>query len=250
MDLADDDAANDPVNGPANDPGDQAFIEVAKNALNVCPEIDSPYTRPPRKNTNFPNFPPGFSPFDDARDPGADPDAYPPPTRSHFGEFIGQVQGGSHPLIQRYITPSWARITTIPTIPKVIAMSFGALVSPVYFYVKMVDIWRHYNGWLYYLFYYVLGTQGYVLRTKECVRVLREGPSRRFTVTEQFWFRRGCEGGSDGLVAHGQLTKNVNVLALVFDTKFANKSRFLTESLVLLWALSSPCHVVFCMPLS
>lgn len=195
------------------------LVEMLNNVMNDLPveDIFDPFVRPLRKNTNFPNFPPGFSPFNDERDPDADPDAYPPPARKPFRELVGRIRdliltGGPVSLVQTHILPLWGRT---PEIPKAIGLSLSALASPIYLWVAIVETRRHYTGWLYYLFHFISGSQGYEQRTNECLRVLREGPNRRFTIDEQFWHRRGCEGTADGVSMHGQLTKRVRILPTV-----------------------------------
>jgi hypothetical protein len=212
--------AMDPAEHGANT---ASVKEFDSNVMNVFPEIDAPYTRPPRKNTNFPKFPPGFSPWSDERDPGADPGAYPPATRHHFEELLKDVGSGIHPLVQHYVAPIWNQITNILIHTKFVTGLLGVLIAPIWVYVKVIDNWRHYNGWLYYLFYYIAATQGYLLRTNECWRVLREGPNKRFTITKQFWHRRGCEGGSDGFAIRDQLMHTVSLMSLGIDRKVANK---------------------------
>jgi hypothetical protein len=207
-------SANDPADNRGNNAENEQSDQWIPDAFPVG-DIFEPFARPTRKNTHKPKFPPGFSPFNDKRDPEADPDAYPPPSRKPFEEFIS---GASHYIrtngLVALTQANLRRPARIPKVLKALAMIFGALTTPITFWVATFDLWRHYNGRLHYLFYYVAGIQGYYQREFECSRVLREGSNRRFTITKQFWFRRGCEGSFDGYGTQHTLFKTVRILQL------------------------------------
>jgi hypothetical protein len=207
-----------------------------ENAMNVYPDDDAfePYTRPPREVTNITNFPPGFSPFDDKRDPGADPNPHPPPQPKLFEEFLGRgranveesVKGWPHLLAHIWeslfpetaLEPLWEFWNR--NFSKHVTKATGAVICTtfitaaplifVYLYARLIDLWRHGIGGWFYTFYYLTTINGQPTQTK-CWRVLKEGPSHRFTVTSQFWFRRGCEGAAGGFLARGHLTEQVSV---------------------------------------
>jgi hypothetical protein len=204
-----------------------AADELSENALNIFPYADTfePYTRAPRKQTNFPNFPPGFSPFDDTRDPGADPTAYPSPATKHFENFLGRsrvsAEGWATGTLHIWeslfwetpVESLWNSWNCIPNVPGLVKRTTIATTTPficLYLYARIIDLWRHGTGLLFYTFYYLAAVKGQANRTK-CWRVLREGHSCRFTVTSQFWFRRGCEGSADGFVARGRLMDKVGM---------------------------------------
>ena len=229
---------------------------AADDTLDIFPHADAfePYTRPPRKQTNIPNFPPGFSPFDDTRDPGADPTAYPSPTTKHFKNFLGRSRVNAERWAEGWATGplhiweslfsegpikslwnsflwksslwksslvnTWKRILNVSELVKRTTIATTAPFICVYLYARIIDLWRHGVGLLVYTFYYISAVNGKVDQTK-CWRVLREGPNRRFTVTSQFWFRRGCDGSTEGLAARSYskdevatptLTKSIRLL--------------------------------------
>ena len=182
-------------------------VDLPENSIDnlAVEQIFGPVFRPDkhkRKKKHIPRFPPGISPFGDERDPGADPASYPPEARKPATEFRKQLRGNFYKhgsaLFDKYAQPMWKIVPRMPIILKAVVKASGIAIavvaSPIYFWVACVESWRHYNGWLYYVWFYIAGTQGYYQRQQECSRVLKEGPNRRFTVTSQFWHRRGCEG--------------------------------------------------------
>ena len=208
---------------------DLAADESHENVMNVFPYLDEGevFVRPRRKNTNFPVFPPGFSPWDDARDPGADPQAYPPPIPKHFEEAlqrtVAAAQSRAAPIISG-IQSRWTSLQNLwgqlPVIPITVKFTALYITSPFWFaqlWARVIDLYRYATGAWFYTVYYAATLNGFLNRSR-CWRVLREGPNRRFTVTTQFWFRRGCEGARDGFMARGHLLEKVNLL--VFESTF------------------------------
>jgi len=185
--------------------------EMDDNVAPAADDIFEPFIRPPRKNTYRVKFPAGYSPFDDARDPEADPDSYPPPVRKPFADLVIDVPRrlGVYwmvNLVVTFILRCWSRV---PAFIKESMVILVEMISPILFWIASIETWRHCIGWLHYSWFYVLATLGYEHRPFECARLLREGPNRRFTVTSQFWHRRGCDGTFDGWAARGIWTIEV-----------------------------------------
>lgn len=214
-----------PIPYHAENPADQPFVELAEHALDVYPDFAVAVPRPPKKNTHRPDFPPGFSPWKDERDP-SDPEAYPPPITHKFEEGVKALRFGTHPWlgpVRRY----WERVPRAPAPVRAVGNALLGFFGPICLHVSIIEIWRHLIGWLFYTFYYIMGTRGQFVESWECTRELKEGPNWRFTITPEFWHRRGCEGGADGLAQQGKSILAVSRLWTILVTSLADQEQMI-----------------------
>lgn len=133
-------------------------------------------------------IPQGFHPFEDARNPTADPNSYPPLSRWPF------ISGA-----RWVVTHGWSLAQKLRNSTPLLMLYLAIAPALLGLWVLGWYIHRHYNGWLAYTWYLCLGMFAMGKRRYKCVRMLQERPDRRFDIDQEYWFVRGCVGTAESL---------------------------------------------------